>query len=582
MPRSLSARLAVAYVALIVSALALLTVALIAVMQAYYLQTVRRELATEGRIAAELVDPLLDGDPAALDALAKRIGRDTATRLTIIRRDGVVLGDSDQSPALMDNHADRPEVAQALATGAGEATRYSATLHEDMVYAAVALRRGGAPAGVVRVAIPLSRADAARAQIAAVMAPAGVLISLLAVGLAIFIARRTTNSLAHLRRVAIRLAAGDLNARAREDLPGEVSQLAVTMNQMAVQLSSTIRTLNEKQARLDAILTRMADGLLIVDGGDAVTQINDEARRILNVEAAQALGRTFTQVTRDHEMAACLRAARESGQEQSRVIEQSGSRRLLRMIATPQPGDTGAGACLVLLQDLTAVRRLETSRRDFVSNISHELRTPLAALQALADTLAGGALDDPPAARRFVERIADEVRQLTALVNDLLDLSSIESGRAPIRRTPLDLGAVVRRAAERLQPQAQRAGVDLRAGDAARVIVKADGERIEQVLLNLIHNAIKFTPAGGTIECRVSAHGDHVTVSVRDTGVGISAQDLPRVFERFYKADKSRAGGGTGLGLAIAKHIVELHGGAIWAESAEGKGTTLLFTLPLE
>ncbi|MBI5877024.1 MAG: HAMP domain-containing protein [Chloroflexi bacterium] len=581
LPRSLGARLSAAYVALILTALALLTAVLVGVAQSYAIEALHRELATESRLALELVNPLFDGDPSALDALAKRIGRDTDTRLTIIRADGVVLGDSDQSPALMDNHAGRPEVAQALATGTGEATRFSTTLQADTVYAAVALQRAGMTVGVVRVAVPLSRADAARAQVATVMVPAGLLISLLAVGLAILIARRTTNSLAHLRRIAIRLAAGDLNARAREDLPDESSQLAVTMNQMAEQLSATIRTLNQERTRLDAILTRMADGLLIVDAQDTVTQINDEAQRILSAPPAHALGRTFTQVARDHEMTACLRAARTTGQEQSRVVEQSGSRRFLRMVATPQRGDTAADACLILLQDLTTVRRLETIRRDFVSNISHELRTPLASLLALAETLADGALDDPPAARRFVDRIAGEVHQLTSLVNDLLDLSSIESGRAPIQRVPANVSAVVTRAAERLQPQARRAGVALQISSAPDVIVQIDSARIEQVMLNLIHNGIKFTPAGGRIDCRVAVHPDHVTISVRDTGVGIGPQDLPRVFERFYKADKSRAGGGTGLGLAIAKHIVELHGGAIWAESVEGQGTTMLFTLPL-
>ena len=263
------------------------------------------------------------------------------------------------------------------------------------------------------------------------------------------------------------------------------------------------------------------------------------------------------------------------------MVEQSGARRFLRMVVTPIETEGAPPTYLVILQDLTQIRRLETVRRDFISNISHELRTPLASLRALVETVNDVALDDPPAAHHFLAQMEGEVQTLSQLVNDLLDLSAIESGNARLERTTLDLTALVRRAAARLQPQAGRAGITLSAlGDGKPMSVLADGGRIEQVLLNLIHNAIKFTPSGGSIECRVTASRAQVAVSVRDTGVGIGAADLPRIFERFYKADKARAGGGSGLGLAIARHIVEQHGGSIWAESIEGKGTTMVFTLP--
>ncbi|MEA3345019.1 MAG: ATP-binding protein [Chloroflexota bacterium] len=251
----------------------------------------------------------------------------------------------------------------------------------------------------------------------------------------------------------------------------------------------------------------------------------------------------------------------------------------LQVIVTPLQ-EAEPQACLIILQDLTRVRRLETIRRDFISNISHELRTPLASLKALVDTLRGGALEDPPAAQRFLNHMETEVDALTQMVRELLELSRIESGRAAFRLEPVVVADVVLPPVERLQPQAERAGLQLTVdlpGDLPPVL--ADAERIQQVVTNLVHNAIKFTPSGGMVMLSAESIGEEVVISVRDTGVGIPADDLPRIFERFYKADRARSGGGTGLGLAIAKHIVQAHDGRIWVESTEGQGSTFSFTL---
>ncbi len=578
---TLRARLALAYVILIATALLLLAALLVNLTEDLYLQNLRERLTSDTRLVTELIMPLLDsdGNAARIDALSKQLGRDAQTRITIIRGDGLVLGDSDESPANMENHANRPEFIQAMATGYGESVRFSNTLKHDLLYVATTAQRDGSILAVVRVAVPLRAVDAARTQIALTMLGVGLLVALAAVAVAVIIAQRTTDSLAHLSRVAQRLAAGDLRARARESAPQEVAALATTMNEMAAHLSQMIDTLRAEQTRMASILAHMADGLLMVDAYDHVLQVNGAAERMLDANAADAVGKSFTQVARNHEMTDCLHEAQARAREQTRLIEQSSAQRFLRIVATPLQTESPL-TFLVILQDLTQIRRLETIRRDFISNISHELRTPITSLQALTETLNEGALEDLPAARRFVVQMDDEVHQLTKLVDDLLDLSAIESGSAPLVLRTVDISAIVRRATERLQPQAERAAVDLCVSDAPRTKVRADASRIEQVLLNLIHNAIKFTPSGGTITCRVSQHDEHVTVSVSDTGVGIRAGDVPRIFERFYKADKARSGGGTGLGLAIAKHTVELHGGHISAESEFGKGTIMLFTLP--
>jgi two-component system phosphate regulon sensor histidine kinase PhoR len=580
--RSLRARLVFAYVALIVGALLVLALLLNNVTQNFYAQDLRAQLVTDSRLVADIVAPLLTDDAhrAQLDATIKQLGRDANVRVTIIRPDGLVLADTDESPASMDNHADRPEVRQALATGYGDAVRFSRTVQRDLLYVATTLSREQTPLAVVRVAVLLRAVDEVRAQITTLILSVGAAIALVAIALTVFIARRLTSSLDALQRTAARFAQGDLQARARASSVVEINHVAQTLNTMADQLDQTIHTLRAEEARLSAILAHMADGLLVVDARGRVVQLNEAAEKMLGARAAEALGQSFLHLARDYELHRCLQQAMQSAQEQTQIIEQSGAHRFLRMVATPIQSEDAAPTYLVMLQDLTQLRRLETIRRDFISNISHELRTPLASVQALVETLSDGALDDPPAARHFIAQMEHEVHQLTQLINELLDLSSIESGKAPLTRQPTDIVTVVHRAVERLQAQATRANLSLTVADSAPIIIMADGARIEQVLVNLMHNAIKFTSSGGQIECQVVAHPTHVTVSVRDTGIGISTDDLPRIFERFYKVDKARAGSGTGLGLAIAKHVIEQHGGHIGAESVEGQGTTVIFTLP--
>jgi two-component system phosphate regulon sensor histidine kinase PhoR len=336
----------------------------------------------------------------------------------------------------------------------------------------------------------------------------------------------------------------------------------------------------------------MADGVLITDRYGEVRLANAAAARLLDTSEERALGRSFAQVARYHALIELWRQCRERGEEQVEMVEVSRRALLLQAIITPfgyrrDGGAEGAAngsaeGYLVILQDLTRIRRLETVRRDFISNISHELRTPLAGLKALVDTLRGGAIKDRPAAKRFLKRMDAEVDSMTQLVEELLDLSRIESGQAPLHLAPATVTDVVIPPVDRLTPQAERSGLELSASVPHHLpLILADVEQARLVLTNLVHNAVKFTPPGGRIVVSARESGGEIEFSVQDTGVGIAAEDLPRVFERFFKADKARSGGGTGLGLAIAKHVVQGHGGRIWAESIEGSGSTFFFTLPL-
>jgi two-component system phosphate regulon sensor histidine kinase PhoR len=419
--------------------------------------------------------------------------------------------------------------------------------------------------------------DASFVQVAAPVAVAGILI----IGLMVFQAERAAATVRRLTSVVEQIAGGDLNARIRSLSSGEIGQLARAFNRMADKLQTEMIKRARQKDRLNTVLHALNDGVLIVNRHGEVRLLNPAAERLLHIKAEHALDHTVTQAVRDHRIVEVYSRCLQSGQEEVAMLELEGGR-VLRVVATPYLKGRQRGHVLIL-QDLTRLHQLQTVRHDFISNISHELRTPLASLRALVDTLADGALEDPPAANRFLYRMEVEVDALTQMVEELFELARIESGQTPLRLCAMPAAAAIGAGAERLRPQAERAHVDLQIDlweNLPEVVV--DPDRIQQVVTNLVHNAIKFTPAGGSIRVSACAEtaSDELLVTVQDTGVGIAPDDLPRIFERFYKADRARSGGGTGLGLAIAKHIVQAHGGRIWAESTPGKGSTFFFSLP--
>jgi two-component system, OmpR family, phosphate regulon sensor histidine kinase PhoR len=384
-----------------------------------------------------------------------------------------------------------------------------------------------------------------------------------------------------IRRYSTRLQtaweAGQRASALPQDVKG-LEQVSNSVKNLAQDFETRAARVEAERARLSAMLEQMTDGVLISDALGRIQFSNPAAGKLF--EMRSLLGHTVAEVFRQHQLIEAWQRSQQTGELQTASVERPGRRQFLQLVALP---DRQTGGSLLLVQDLTRVRRLETVRRDFVSNISHELRTPLASLKALTETLQQGALEDPKASRRFLERIEVEVDALTQMATELLELSRIESGQVPLELMPMPPQRLLASAVERMRTQAERAGVTLQLEDGlpARPVL-ADRPRLEQVLVNLIHNAIKFTPTGGRVKLSARDQADFVCFSVEDTGAGIPSDDLERIFERFYKADRARHGGGTGLGLSISRHLVEAHGGRIWAESVEGRGSTFSFTIPAE
>ncbi len=579
MSASIRWRIAIPFAGLILLLMLGLTLYLSGEVRNNQLGQLRAQLAAEARLLAGEAGPRLasGAERAGLDAPARDWAMRLGARVTIIAGDGTVLGESHTGRAEMDSHLSRPEVQQALTRGQGSSIRFSETAGYDMMYVAVPVHSDGRAVGVMRLALSLSQVEAQVGRLRRAILAATIPATVVAILTALLIAERTARPVRWLTQVADRLAAGDLGARLSPTTYDEVGRLTRAFNHMGDRLQAQMAAMATERSRLAGILEYMADGVVITDAQGQVRLINPAAAQILRVDAENSVGRSLAQVVPHHEFIDLWRQAAESGEEQVQALDIERQGLFLQAIVTPLAEPSRQGF-LMVLQDLTRIRHLETVRRDFVSNISHELRTPLASLKALVDTLRDGALDDPPAAQHFLDRIEIEVDAMTQMVQELLELSRIESGQAPLLLDSVCLADIINPAVERLRPQAERAGLTLTVGPLPEVAVLADAERLRQVVTNLVHNACKFTPSEGRVTTSAEVHGGEVVVSVRDTGMGIPAADLPRIFERFYKARRTRSGG-TGLGLAIAKHIVQGHGGRIWAESVEGKGSTFYFSL---
>lgn len=578
---SLRFRTAAAYVLLIVAAFAGLGLYILDKVEDDFRQNIEEDLASQSQMVANLAQPLFSegAAPAVFDQLAKQLGARTDTRITIIAPDGTVLGDSEADPAAMDNHLNRPEVQEAVRSGQGESARQSSTLGVEFTYVATRVTGNDDIVGIVRAARPTAAVNASLSDITRSVLIAVVVTAVAAAVLSLAIGSTVLRPLARLARAAHNIAAGNLSERVRPRPSGEVGELADSFNQMAQSLEDLIAAASQERNRMAAALNSSIDAVVAVTDEGRIAFANAAAERLFSRSHEELVGNPLVWVMPDEQVIEALRASREEGRRETRLVFRP-NRQQLQVITTPIIGG-GEWSALAVFHDLTDVKRVEATRRDFVANVSHELRTPLASIKAVIETLQGGALEDRKTAQEFLSRGDAEVDRLVQIVEELLELSRIESGEAPLARQPVEMAVVLTEAVDRLRPQAEKKGLAFTLDVAADLPpIIGDAERLERVAINLIHNALKFTPAGGSVHVSAAFDEGSVTVKVSDTGVGIEPEDLPRIFERFYKADRARGSGGTGLGLAVVKHTVEAHGGSVSVQSEPGHGSTFTFSIP--
>jgi two-component system phosphate regulon sensor histidine kinase PhoR len=508
----------------------------------------------------------------------------SGARVTVITANGLVLADSQSDPQTMENHAGRPEIMDALAKGSGQSIRHSVTIKRDLLYYAVRKNIAGESPIVLRFALPLANVEEVLAEFRKKLWAASFVILLVAGGISLLFSRSFTARVDRLKDFSRRVAEGDFRPLPRDGSGDALEALGLSLNRTAARLDRTIRTLVEERNLSSAILGSMVEGVAVVDGSEHLVFANQGFADILGLDVPPVPGSSLLEVVRQTEL---IEAVRQVLRGEPRVQSEIATGTLRQhyfatTVAAVQAGDT-SGA-VVVLHDITELRKLERVRRDFVANVSHELRTPLTAIQGFAETLLAGAIDDAHNRTRFLEIILEHSRRLARLTEDLLMLSKMDAERLGLEFRRISISQLMESCLETSQHRAKEKNLEVRLNAPNGLPdVSGDRRRLAEVLQNLLDNAIQYTMPGGKITLSAEARSDEVIVTVSDTGIGIPRADQPRIFERFYRVDvaRSREAGGTGLGLSIAKHLVEAHGGRLWVESELGQGSRFHFSVPI-
>jgi two-component system, OmpR family, phosphate regulon sensor histidine kinase PhoR len=547
--------------ALIVVLVLVVNVSLDLTLPNYLVRRIRADLERD----AVLVRAAYTGHSPS--TFAHDIAGKTHLRVTIIAPDGTVIGESDREQLTgIENHSARPEVQAALRSGLGSATRHSDTIGVDLLYVAAA----AGDRTVVRVALPLHEIAQTTAHVRRTVAVASSLVVLLALPVVFWLSRRLTDPLDGMRAMATRVAAGNFTQRAPEAGGTELQELGVALNEMSRQLETRLRELSAEKADLNATLASMSEGVLVVNGGGGIRLANQALRRQFQL-SDEVLGRTVLEAFRSAGLAELIAA---TGMRELTFLQPE--ERVYSVTAATLSGAAGAVA---VFHDITRLKQLENIRKEFVANVSHELRTPLSIIKGYVETLLDEQPPDMATSQQFLETIQRHARRLEALIDDLLSISELESQQTRLPFVPVSVRTVATAVVEELRRRAYDRSITVELPDT---LVQGDADRLRQVFLNLLDNAIKYTKSGGQIRITAQLRDAEFEVCIADNGLGIAPEDLPRIFERFYRVDRARSRelGGTGLGLSIVKHIIQAHGGRVWAESELEKGSRFYFTLP--
>jgi two-component system, OmpR family, phosphate regulon sensor histidine kinase PhoR len=581
--RRLIWRLFSSYLIVIILAITAVTLYMTSSMKRLYLIETSDDLRARSTL---LKDQLNAGslDSTKVDSFCKTFGKDSGTRFTVILPSGKVIGDTDNDPSGMENHANRPEVINALSGLMGVSTRYSHTLSETMMYVAIPITQSGKIVGVVRAALPVTAIDNTFAQIYPRIVLGGLIIALLSGIFSYYLSRRISIPLETIQRVAADFSKGEFGHKLPLGNSVEIDELSIAMNQMAAELDEKMRTVTGQRNELDAVLSSMIEGVLAFDSNERLVSLNWAASKMLGIDKDQARGRYIQEIIRYVDLQKLVSRILENKEPDEIEIEGDGGQ-ILQMHGTILRNDKSQNlGVLVVLNDITRLRHLEKMRRDFVANVSHELRTPITSIKGFVETLQEGAIRDSEDTERFLAIIAKQADRLNSIITDLLTLSQIEeTEKSQMLLEDNEFKTVLLEviATCALKSKEKRITVTINCDD--NIMAKVNPELLRQAIINLLDNAIKYSNEGGKVDLSAQRTSSEIIISVQDWGIGIEKKHLPRLFERFYTVDKARSRelGGTGLGLSIVKHIVLAHHGHIRVESAPDKGSTFTIHLPL-
>ncbi|MFA5059359.1 MAG: ATP-binding protein [Candidatus Omnitrophota bacterium] len=557
-------------------------------LKTYLEDNLKKSIQNELILARDIIESHITSKKNFSDAdvLADRIGKELNLRVTITLRDGTVVGDSNLSGdefQTVENHINRPEIQEALTKGLGMDRRYSMTVKKYLLYIAMPFEKEKI-SGVLRLAMPLSHVEFLESSVKKIIVISLVLVFVFSLGFTFLTSFFISKPLVEMAGIARAMARGDFSRKPSVYSQDEIGELSKALTHMSGEIKEKIEIIEQEKIKLDAVLSSMFEGIMVVDEKGKILMINPSLQKLFFIDASP-----------EHKKP--LEVIRHRGvQETVDQILSSQSPMISKEIIIEQPEEIVfkinaaaiirnhqlQGAVLVF-HDLTELRRLEKIRQDFVANVSHELRTPVASIKGYAETLLSGALDDQENRKEFVHIIHQDSIRLANLINDLLDLSGIESGKMNMVFLSVDIHPTVKLCLNVLEKAIKAKNISVQINIASSLPkAKADEQRLSQVFLNLLDNAVKYTPQDGSIQVNAQAQAGHIRVDIIDNGIGIAENDLPRIFERFYRTDKARSRelGGTGLGLSIVKHIVLAHGGEVFVQSMPGQGSTFSFTIP--
>jgi two-component system phosphate regulon sensor histidine kinase PhoR len=569
----------------------LFTFLVIGELQDYDKSLTKERLLTAATLAGEILKPsIAAGDTAEIQRLVPGLGEKTGVRITVIDEDGRVLGDSSTNPTEMENHLDRPEVREAIANDVGESSRYSDTLRREMLYVAVPYKvSGNRIKAVIRTSLPLSFLQKTIHPIETKVIYLGGILTVVALLLSLGLSKTISLSLRGIINSSEELAKGNLDI----SIPvsggkSEISKISIALNRMAQKLNELFKQLSKEKNQLEAVLGAMSEGVMVVSHEGRVIIINSALKKMFNLKE-DPTRKPYWEILRNRELTKLVESVLENWMPDSREIfylYPDEKHYFVNVI----PLDSPDKEVIVVMFDITDFKRLEKIKADFIANVSHELRTPLTAIKGYTETLEEEAYESPEDQKHFLRIIKRHTDRLINIVSDLLVLSEVESRDSLSKESTasdfeeINVNELIKSSLDALRSKAQEKGIDVSfSSDKDVYKIKANRFLLEQMFINLIDNAVKYTPENGKVDVRASKENSHILTEISDTGIGIPKEHLPRIFERFYRVDKTRSRnlGGTGLGLSIVKHIVIMHGGKIEVHSEEGKGSKFSITLPL-